>query len=152
MFNTTITLFNRYRSKELGDIWYPHILHNVQLIKDKASITAKYGAESTDSASLIINSKNVNGNVYVNDILYIPPKMWAGQVNDDLPATLTFNDNAETFDFFVEGDVGMTEAIDDAEYKNGFYNYMNKKYDYCYAITKVGSGYTLIPHFEIMAK
>lgn len=152
MLDKTITLFNRYRSDLLGDIWYPHVLKNVQLIKDKASLKEKYGADSNDSARLIVNAINNNGVITIDKLLYLPPKEWAAQVNDDLPATVTFNDNSETFDFFVEGDIGISEPVDDAEYKNGFYNYMNKKYDYCFAITSVGSGYSLIPHFEIIAK
>jgi hypothetical protein len=151
MFDSTITVFNRYRSDELGDTWYPHVLHNVQLIKDKASIKAQYGAESSDSATLIINAKLDENGYIIDNLRFLPPKMWAGQVNDNIPASITFNDNAEAFDFFIEGEWESSEPINDDDYRAGFYNYMNKKNDYCYAITSVGD-YKTIPHFVILAK
>lgn len=151
MFTETITLFNRYHSK-LGDTWYPHVLHNVQLTKDKASMMAKYGAESKDSASMIIHYQFANtGKMFIEGLPFLPAKEWGEQLNEDLKNSITFNDDAQYFDFFVEGDLGYTEPILDESYPKGFYNEMNKKYDYCYAISSVGI-YKLIPHFEILAK
>lgn len=155
MYKDTITVFNRY-SSELGEIWYPHVIKDVHLIKDRASIREKYGSDSSDSAALSIRYQMIDDKMLIGDIQYKPPKEWARQVNEELPASLTFNDNGELFDFFVEGDV--LEELDqengmilDSQYKNGFYNYMNKKHDFCYAITSVGT-YQLIPHFEILGK
>jgi hypothetical protein len=43
-----------------------------------------------------------------------------------------------------------TAPIKDDDYgREGFYNYMNDRYDYVFAITKVAE-YSVIPHFEIM--
>jgi hypothetical protein len=151
MFDSTITIFNRYSSSELGDTWYPHVLKNVQLIKDKASIKEKYGAESTDSALLIVNSELIDGEHYIDGLHYLSPKKWQNQVNDDIPNSITFNDNAELFDFFIVGEWEGTEPISDDDYRAGFFSYMNKQYDYCYAITSVGD-YKTIPHFKIIAR
>lgn len=150
MFKETITVFNRYHNS-LGDTWYPHVLNNVELNIDKASMIAKYGAESTDTASLYVGYTNINGEIFVDGIKFLPPKEWAKQVNDDLRDTLTFNDDAQNGDFFIVGDLGYREPILDEDYKKGFYNELNTKLDYCYSITSVGI-YKLIPHFEITAK
>lgn len=146
MFDKTITLFNRYHSKQ-GDTWYPHVIHNVQLRNDKASMIAKYGAESKDTALLIINTPK---DMSIEKKPYLPPKEWAKLVNDDLGQYITLNDNALYFDFFIVGEY-PEERINDEDYLDGFYNYMNQEYDYVYAITSVGT-YTLIPHFEVLAK
>lgn len=198
MFNDTITLFNRYHSNTTGDTWFPHVLHNVHLITDKASMVAAYGQESSDSASLNIhyNNKTIerynktndtvwndtkeyyelnngtyaisqNGSFDVNtdyyeksfveimtieNIPFLSPKEWSKQTNDKLADSITFNDDAQLFDFFVVGDIGYTQPILDDNFKKGFYNVMNTKYDYCYAITSVGGPYKLIKHFELLAK
>lgn len=151
MFNDTITLFNRYTNKNTGTFWYPHIIHNVELNRDKASIMAKYGAESKDSASLHIPYMIVNDVITIDEIPFISPKIWARQANDKLPDLVTLNDNSVTFDFFIEGEYESTDVIADDDFEDGFYNHMNSKYDYCYAITSVGF-YKTIPHFEIMAR
>ena len=46
-----------------------------------------------------------------------------------------------------------TDPVKDSDYSDrvngGFYDYINKRYDYVFLITNVGGPYTLIPHFEI---
>ncbi len=156
MFSDTITLFNRYHSNTTGDTWYPHVLHNVNLNTDKANIVATYGQESTDSAKLIVHYKEIsiddNKAIVIEDLPFMPPKEWSKQTNDKLADSITFNDDAQLFDFFVVGDLGYNEPILDEDYKKGFYNVMNNKFDYCYAITSVGGPYKIIPHFELLAK
>ena len=41
--------------------------------------------------------------------------------------------------------------MNDADYVDGFYNFCNTIYDYSFAITSVAK-YSVIPHFELMAK
>lgn len=149
MYNDTITLFNRYESR-LGDTWYPTVLTNVNLNIDKASIIAKFGAESQDNAILNIRYQINDGDIFVEDKQYLPPKEWDRQINDLLPSTITFTDGQQ-FDFFYVGDWGSTETVDDEAYLDGFYNYMNTQYDYVFQITSVAQ-YSVIPHFEIMGK
>lgn len=146
MFDKTITLFNRYHSRQ-GDIFIPHVINNVQLRMDKASILAKYGADAKDSATLIINTP---GDMSISGIPYLPPKEWAKLVNEELANYITINDNATYFDFFIVGEY-PEEVVNDDDYLDGFYNHLNTEKDYVYAITSVAR-YDLIPHFEIMAK
>lgn len=147
MFADTITFFNKYDGAS-GTTWFPHVLHNTQLIKDKAVILAKYGQDSQDKASLIINCSTKEGAVLFGDTTYKPPKEWERQVNDDLPNTITFKDD----DFFVEGEIEFDGPILDEEYTDGFYAYARKNYDFCYKVTSVGGLYKLIPHFEILGR
>ena len=49
MYEKTITVFNRYKSR-FGDTWHPTVITNVNLIVDRASIFAKYGENATDNA------------------------------------------------------------------------------------------------------
>ena len=60
MFKDTITVFNRYIDS-LGTItWYPTVIYNVNVNIDKASIIAKYGAESRDSVVLNVPYKIID--------------------------------------------------------------------------------------------
>lgn len=150
MFNDTVTLFNRYESR-LGDTWYATVLHNVHLNMDKAAIIAKYGAESQDNAILNIHYKTVDGKKMVGEKAWLPPKEWDKQVNDMLPQTLTFT-SGQAFDFFMMGVWDGPEVISDDDYTEGFYDYINRRYDYVFAITSVGGPYSVIPSFQIMGK
>lgn len=76
---------------------------------------------------------------------WIPPKEWANQVNDLLDDTITFASG----DFFWDGEWAQG-PVNDEDYRDGFYTYMNSQYDFVYRITSVGGPYTVIPHFEIL--
>lgn len=151
MHDKTITLFNHYKSR-LGDMWYPTVINGVNLLIDKAAIMAKYGAESKDNAILNIHYQTVDGQVVVDGKPYLPPKEWERQTNDKLAKTITFSDGDDS-DFFMLGDYGSTEPILDDDYRNGFYEYMEKNHDYVFTITAVAKfSSSTIPHFEIMGK
>ena len=147
MFADTVTVFNRYVSR-LGDMWYPTVIHNANLLIDKAAIIAKYGAESNDNAILNIHYDLVDGKIMVDGKPYLPPKEWSHQTNDKLPESITFT-SGKDFDFFMLGEYESTEPIADDDYIDGFYNYINDEYDFVFAVTSVAK-YTAIPHFEIM--
>ncbi len=115
---------------------------------DKAQIVARYGAQASDSASLIIN---IEDGMQIDGTPYLAPKEWAKLTNDELANYVTLNDDAQYFDFFIVGEYA-TDVVNDEDYTNGFYNYVNAENDYVYAITSVGGPYSLIPHFEIMAR
>lgn len=150
MYNDTVTLFCQYKDQRKNITWYPTILHNVNLNKDKAAIIAQYGAESQDKAVLNVRYRLDNGKIMVGDKIWLPPKEWDRQTNDLLSSSLTFTDGQE-FDFFYEGEWPDENPIGDEDYGiDGFYNYMNRYYDYVFAITSVGGPYSVIPHFEIM--
>jgi len=147
-----VTIFNFYESTTSA-VWYPHIISGVSLYTDRGAIVKKYGSDSKDSAELHIAYTDSDGSKFITDtdgnsLPWLPPKEWKAQTNDLLENSITFN--AET-DFFVEGtwDGGM---VNEDDYKQGFYAYINNKRDFCYKITSVGGPYTLIPHFEILAK
>lgn len=158
MYNDTVTLFCFYHSS-LGDMWYPSVLHNVHLNMDKASIIEKYGPESTDNASLHVKYSMADGNRMIGDKIWLPPKEWDAQTNDKLTTSLTFTDSptqaGDAPDFFWVGEWPDEEPIADDDIawgRAGFYDYMNRKYDYVFTITSVGGPYSVIPHFEILAK
>lgn len=154
MYEKTLTIFNYYESPTTGDAyWYPHVLSGVDLITDKGAILKKYGPDATDNAQLHIRYTVQNGDITIADkggkiLPWVPPKEWQKQTNDLLPETLTFSPKD---DFFWEGkwDKGI---VNDADYHSGFYQYMNQSLDNVFKITSVGGPYSLIPHFEILAK
>lgn len=148
MYDKTVTLFNRYQST-LGDLWYPTVLHGVDLIVDRASIVAKYGEESSGEAKLHIRYSVVKGADNIQGKIYLPPKEWDRQPNDSLSDYITFT-GGEDFDFIWEGEM-PGGPIQDEDYKNGFYDYMNTRYNHVYAVVSVAK-YGVIPHFEIIAK
>lgn len=153
MYDKTVTVFNFYSSKTAGlSYWYPHILSCVDLITDHGAILKKYGPDSIDNAALHIAYTQDGDKVMIRQsdgsaVPWMAPKAWAAQVNDDLPASITFGPE----DFFWQGEWTGGMVVDD-DYRNGFYQYMNSKRDNVYKITSVGGPYTVIPHFEILGK
>lgn len=148
MYNKTVTVFNKY-TDQTGEIyWYPHVLSGVDLIIDKAANMAKTGLDSADTANLHIKYHSGDNAVMVGDLPWLSPREWEKQTNDELPKSITFDSG----DFFMEGEY-TTDPVKDSDYTDrvngGFYDYMNKRYDYVFMITNVGGPYTLIPHFEI---
>lgn len=172
MYSETITLFNRYHSRQ-GDIWYPHVLHKVDLIVDRASIIAKYGAEVADAAKLHIKYRKGANGIEIQGVPYLPHREWENLTNDKLGEYITFSADANYFDFFVIGKyVGGEEivvpdedtfpdedfypsegikAINDNDFFDGFYSFMEENAE-CYVITSASNPYKVIPHFELIAR
>lgn len=154
MYSEKITLFNYYESKTTGDaFWYPHILGNVDLNTDKGAIVKKYGPDASDTAQLHVKySVNDSGQKVIvckdGSVPWLPPKEWKKQTNDLLPETLTFSPES---DFFWHGE-WEKGTVKDEDYREGFYQFMNQSKDSVFKITSVGGPYTLISHFEILAK
>lgn len=174
MYQNTVTLFNKYEDSTGAVYWYPHVLEGVDLITDKAASIAATGLDNADEASLHVMYKLVDGEIYIGDLPYLPPKKWENQVGDDLPNSITFCSG----DFFTEGEVEldgeilggtvgtdvigefqiayMDTVIADSDYATrvdgGFYDYLNKRRDSVYLITSASSPYTIIQHFEISGK
>lgn len=149
MYADTITLFNRYSSKH-GDMWLPTVITGADLNTDRATVVAKYGESSADKAMLHIRYEVKNGKPYVAGKRYLSPKVWELQTNDELSNTLTFTPGQD-FDFFWAGEWPETKPINDEDYAEGFYSYMNRNYDGVFAVTNAAM-YSLIPHFEIGGK
>lgn len=151
MYEKTATVFNKYISQK-KTYWYPHVISGVDLITDKGANIAKTGMESADAANLHVKYHTVDDTVMVGDYIWLPPKEWKKQVNENLPKSITF----ESGDFFMLGTY-PTDVIADENYESGisstgFYDFMNKNHDFVFLITNVGGPYTLIPHFEIGGK
>ena len=147
MYNDTVTIFNRYDSSS-GTMWYPTVIKGVNVNMDKASIVAKYGAESKDNVVVNVRYKLSDGQEMIEKKKWLPPKEWAAQQEDSLAGSLTFTSGQ---DFLYVGDWGSEIPVPDGDSqygRNGFYNYMNKKYDFVFSITGASS-FSVIPHFEI---
>lgn len=142
MYTDTITVFNK-RKTESGDIWYPCVLHGVNLITDRAANQAKTGLENADTANLFVHYQNIDGEIMIADRRYYPPKEWAAL--DDVEKTITFIDGVT---FFIRGEYPENPVMDEA-YRDGLHSYLNKVKDDCYRVTSVGGPYKMIPHFEI---
>ena len=149
MYTDTITLFNRYDTG-VADVWFPTVLKGVDLNIDKAAIVAKYGENSADNARLHIRCSIDDGAIVVGNKTYLSPKAWKSQSQEQAASSLTFA-SGQNFDFFVVGEWGSVYPIADEDYIEGFYSFCNNIFDHCFAITSVAN-YSVIPHFEIMAK
>lgn len=148
MYTDKITLFNFYRSS-LGDIWYPHLIENCNLLIDKSAIVAKYGAESKDNAILNIRYCFADGIIMIGDKPYFSPKEWERQTNDKLADSITF-ESGENFSFFMLGEYPELTPIKDEDY-DGFFEYVSENYDFVFVVTS-SAMYKVIPHFEITGK
>lgn len=145
MYNDTVTVFNLYRSKQLGTAtWYPHVISKCYLNVDKGSNIQKTGLQNADAAKLHIKYKIQDGKKVIGDMEYKEPKEWDAQTNDQYEKTITFTEGE---DFFVLGDFSGN-PIDDDEIRGGLFQQMNSTHDNVYRITTVGM-YKNIPHFEI---
>lgn len=143
MYQDTVTLFNKKDGgRGQGDIWFPTVLKNVNLVIDKAVINAQYGPESSDNAVLNVRYKMDGENIMVAGKPWMPPMEW-----DKTMDSLTFADG----DFFWKGEWGGGIAQDTDYGDESFYNYMNRTKDYVFLITAV-SKLSVIPHFEIVGK
>lgn len=140
MYQDTVTVFNR-----CGDMWYPTVLHGVDLNVDKAAIFSRYGAQSKVKA--ILHIKSDRQFLFVGDSgkVYLTPKQW--RQTDAKTVSITFADG-EKFDFFMEGEWPDEEPVNDDSYATGFYDHMDRTRDGVYAINSV-SRFSVIPHFEI---
>lgn len=155
MYNSIVTIFTYYESNSAA-VWYPHVLSGVHLETDRGQIIKKYGPESTDNAELHIDYTEKDGQKIITDaagkeLIWLPPKAWAKQVNDDLAASITF-DPAKDF-FWVDAWDGGS-PIDDADYTDrrdeGFLAYMQRTQDFVFLISKFSVfPPDTIPHFEI---
>ena len=162
MYQDTITLFNRKAgSASTGDTWYPTVIRGVNLNVDRAAMMEKYGTESKDSASLHIAFSKSGNKIIIAEKQWLPPKEWerkniAGILGeDDLGEFVLGGADLVTAnpdgDFFWLGE-WKNGIVNDADYKNeGFYGYMNRTYDYVFAVSAVAV-YSVIPHIEIMGK
>ena len=143
MYNETVTVFNKYKSKQLGTTWYPHVLKGCYFLADKSANIEKTGIENADSAKLHVKYKDNDG-IKIGDLQYITPKEWDKQTNDKYENSITFSEGE---DFFALGEFEEI-IIKESDYPEGFFQHMNDTYDDVYRITTVGK-YTVIPHFEI---
>lgn len=151
MYDDTITLFNRYSSKKLGDTWYPTVIRGVNVNMDRAQIVATQGSDSKDTASIHIKYKKDGDSIIIADKEYLTPKAWARQLTDDLGDYITFK-SGNAFDFVYVGEWLDLNPIPDSDYTEGFYSYMNSNYDNIFAISSASGAYKAIPHFELLAR
>lgn len=133
MYKDTITIYNRYNG-----IWRGVVLDGVDINADRAAIVAKYGSDSKDNVRLHIKC--------AGDALakYVEPNAYSGAQD-----TFTLS-SGNCFTFFTEGAQSVLEGVD-ADYTDGFYDYMNATVGKCYAVTSVAR-YSVIPHWEIMGR
>lgn len=155
MYDSTVTIFCYYESSTAA-VWYPHILSGVHLETDRGQIVKKYGPDSTDNAELHISYTEKDGQKVITDaagkeLIWLPPKAWAKQVNDELSDSITFN---PATDFFWKGEWTGGNPVNDEDYADrlseGFYAYMNRENDFVFLVTTAGGPYKVIPHFEIL--
>ena len=145
MYHDTITIFNRKKGRE-GDTWYPTVLTDVNLNKDKGEVIARYGPNSSDNAILNVRYENDGEDIIIGDKQWIQPKQW--QRSETPGAYLTF----AAGDFFWNGSWDGTTALYDGNYGDQtFYDYMLANYDDVFMVTSVGH-FSVIPHLEVTGK
>lgn len=151
MYSETITLFNKHSDK-LGDMWYPHLLTGVDLIIDRSSVIAKYGAETASSAKLHIKYIETDNGILIDSIPYIGSREWHNLTNEEKKDYITFNTDSANPDFFVIGDIGITEPVfDSVDAYNSLVERLNSQVN-IYTLITASEPYKVIKHFEIMAK
>ncbi len=142
MFDRTITLYN---FKKADGMWYGNVIEGCTLTStDSLSNTAR-GMNNSGNLSIHIHCnsdktlKNSSGALR----RAVPPKEY--QSLHSVVNEITFTPEVD----FIVADRAMNELmVSDDSFENGFYNYMNQKYDDVYMITNA-TWYNLIPHFVL---
>lgn len=143
MYKDTVTVFNRYRQAQ-GDLWYPTILNDCNVVLDKGAVIKQYGETSGDN--VILNVKYTDG-FKADGKQYLLPKEW--QKTPEAGFTFTAG---QGFDFFWVGEwKGGSPVYDDNYGDMSFYEYMLANYDLVFAVNNV-STLSVIPHFEVTGK
>lgn len=146
MYKNTVTVFNRKPGdRGKGATWYPTIVEGCNLNVDRATILAKYGAESKDSAYMGIHYQKKDGAITIAGKRLLEPKEWDGSED-----SITFG---PTGDFFWEGewDGGIVTDSDDRWTDEGFYSYMNRTKDNVFTISSAAR-HSVIPLVEVWGK
>lgn len=139
MFTDTVTIFNYHEDKKQGiAMWYPTVLDGVELQIAKGINVSKSGNDNADSANLHIK---INADIRK---VYKKPMEYKALENKQGYFTLKSND------FFMAGAYDNS-PIDEADYPNGFFEYMKANHDDVYNITTVDV-FKAIPHFEVGGK
>mgnify|MGYP007133742702 CR=1 FL=1 len=128
--------------------WVPVLLDGVHLMIDRSIIISTYGEQASDNAMLNVRYAKSGEDAIIGGLRYCKPKEWMMLESFDDAISFKFGDE---FDFFIEGDYTELGVVFDDDYRNGFYNHMNRNYDNVFAITAV-SKYNLLPHFGITAR
>ena len=149
LFRDTITVF--CRSVENGAIfWYPRVIKNTHAVISSGASSTTRGASNTDNGMVHIMYSGGRDGACIGKYLYVLPKAWAALTPDKKEKSITFT-TGEDFGFWMKGSFTEQGPISDESFRDGFYNYMNKKYDDVFAIAQCTQSY-IIPHFELVAK
>jgi len=142
MFDQTITLFN-YRESDHS--WYTSVFDGVDVIEGQGKTATKHGDTNSDNVEILLNCQpfRIATDSEGNELLYIPPKVYAAKEDVEGYFTLT-----PECDFIMIGDHSEDEPLDDDDYDEGLYHAMNDEYDGVYMITSA-TWFNLMPHFEI---
>ena len=145
MYIDTITMFCPF-TEDGNMYWRATVLEGVDLNADRSAIIARYGESSADRATLHVKYSDDGYGVYLgNNVYAVPPNEYEGERK-----TVTFA-SGDNFSFFMNGIYDGECITDDSQYPQGFYNYMNETHAEVYAISSVAK-YSVIPHFEVMAR
>lgn len=141
LFQDVITVFNFHAAT---GFWYPTIITGAHIIAASSNTHGTDGITNADSVEVQITSNIAQGvNTSEGVKSYTPPKEYAGL---DSPETyVTFKPEC---DFFFAGRWDDLTPIDDDEYDEGLYNYLNTTEDGIYLINSAAF-FGLLPHFEI---
>ena len=141
MYQSTVTIFNFHA---VSGLWYPSVIHNVDLIASKSSAATAEGRNNADTVEVIVHC-SADRSITTTEGLksYTGPKKYAKCNNPTERITFT-----PEHDFIYDGEWPELVPISDDQYDSGLYHAMNDEYDGIYMINSAVF-YGLIPHFEI---
>ena len=147
MYNETITLFNRLGNRKEGDKWYPHVLRNCCVYRDRAAVVAQMGENSTDNVSIhIIITKGCKASGY----RYLQPIEW--ERGNDYSGAFTVK-GGNDFDMIWVGTWPTADVVDDSTYTEGFLHYMQLNYDNVYSVSSCSDySRSILPHLEVIGR
>ena len=144
MFDRTVTLFNFHKSDRK---WYSTVVKGCSLSDTYSSSKGGYGTANTGSANIHFHcSKSQVFRCGGKTKKYLDPMIY--QKTENVGKYLTFTPEV---DFVVIDEAVTDTGINDGDYENGFYHFMNEHLDNVHMITN-SAWYNLLPHFVVGTK
>lgn len=151
MHNVTLTYFCHHKG---AGIWYPTVIPGTDVHSGLSYMVRSYGAEFSDDVAIHIPYRtSTTGARIVANKQVLSRKEWDALTTGQ-NGYLTIKGGGDA-DAIWLGDYSTVDPlltpISDSDYASGFFDWLKKTKDGVFAVSKV-SDYSLIPHYEILAK
>lgn len=139
MFDRVITLYNFRKSNKT---WYGTVISGCTLVATESSADSSRGTGSTSNVNIHVHC-TINKKLRTANKTFVSPKEY--QTLDSVDGSFTFTPEK---DFMIVGKEMTDLVVNDEDFENGFYSFINHTVDDVYMVTNA-TWYSLLPHFVV---